>query len=436
MNPVRRPGTIAAFLLLLAQLLPGAELDSLPKQGSALWNVSGAAIQQQYPGFFRWEDKRQNRLRFNRVDSKKKLTVFAMPVQEVICEYRQGKLDAIQISIYNRGDAGPMPERDFDALVNRLLRETARQFGAGRIPERQRVSMAQGRVYAHNWQAPDMNIVLRWSVSSRNTPEYILLIFQNPQNGGDRLREELKTQNSARELGRLLRHDPDGTVYMIVPMVDQGAKGYCAAATVARVLNYYGADADQHLIAQLAQSDAVGGTGIGQLMNSLNRAQSRLGIRVKTYCSCLLAQDDWMKFIKDYNKFARQNKLAEVNIKKCYIRQHGTKLFSPDLAIRQMQLKAMHQVRALDKNAREAFFRQVRESVDAGLPLCWSTVILQKGQPAGMHMRLITGYHPKTGAIVYSDSWGAGHEKKVMSGVEAWSITRHLFGILPRGGSR
>ena len=427
MNTRLRLGAIASALLFLAKLLPGAELDPLPRQGGILWDVSGAAIQQQYPGFFRWEDNRKNRLRFNRVSSKKDLTLFAVPLQEVVCEYRQDQLDAIQVSVYNRGDAGMMSARDFEALVDRLLRETARQFGGGRIPDRRKVSMAQGRLYACSWQSSGMNITLRWSISSRNVPEYILLIFQNPQSGGGRIRKELKAKTSTRDLKSLLRRDPDGTVYMIVPMVDQGAKGYCAAATVARVLNYYGAEADQHLIAQLAQSDAEGGTGIGKLMEGLDRAQGRLGIRVKTYCSCLSTQNDWMKFIKEYNKYARRNKIAEIDVKKCYVNQNGTRSFSPDLAMSRMSFKAMQQVRALDRDAREAFFRQIRESVDAGLPLCWTT-------PG--HMRLITGYQPKTGAVIYSDSWGAGHEKKVMSGVEAWSITRHLFGILPRGGSR
>ena len=437
MNAFRRIRIVVGTILLSAGLLPGAELDPLVRRGEALWALSGAEILRQYPGFFRWMDRGQNRLRFNRNSGKKNLTLFAVPLEEVICECRRGKLDAVQVSIYNRGDAGPMAVRDFNALVDRMLRETARQFGGGRVPERRKVTVAKGSVYAANWRMPGMNITLRWSVSDRNTPEYILLIFQPPADGGDTLRGEIKTRNSARNLRQNLQRDPDGTVYLLVPMVDQGAKGYCAAATVARVLNYYGADVDQHLIAQLAKSDAQAGTGIGEILNNLDKAQSRLGIRVKTYCSCLLNYNDWMNFIKEYNKFVRKNKIPEVDLKQCYVKERGGKIFSPALAMRQMDRQTMNRVRALDKNARDTFFRQIRESIDMGLPLCWTTMVIapDRGAP-GLHMRLITGYHPATGAVVYSDSWGAGHEKKVMSGTEAWGVTRHLFGILPRVGSR
>ena len=38
-------------------------------------------------------------------------------------------------------------------------------------------------------------------------------------------------------------------------MIDQGKKGYCAAATLARVLQYYGYVVDQHALAELAETE-------------------------------------------------------------------------------------------------------------------------------------------------------------------------------------
>ena len=49
-----------------------------------------------------------------------------------------------------------------------------------------------------------------------------------------------------------------------------------------------------------------------------------------------------------------------------------------------------------------------------------------------MHMRIITGYNTKTGEIIYSDSWGAEHEKKVMKPEDAWGITVNLIALEPR----
>ena len=42
-----------------------------------------------------------------------------------------------------------------------------------------------------------------------------------------------------------------------VPMVDQGQKGYCAAASAERVLRYYGVEIDEHQVAEAAGTTAA-----------------------------------------------------------------------------------------------------------------------------------------------------------------------------------
>jgi hypothetical protein len=46
-------------------------------------------------------------------------------------------------------------------------------------------------------------------------------------------------------------------------------------------------------------------------------------------------------------------------------------------------------------------------------------------------MRLIIGYNLKTREILYSDSWGAGHELKRMALDDAWAITTGLATVEP-----
>jgi hypothetical protein len=53
-------------------------------------------------------------------------------------------------------------------------------------------------------------------------------------------------------------------------------------------------------------------------------------------------------------------------------------------------------------------------------------------QAAGGHMRLIIGYNRKEGELLYSDSWGRGHEEKRMALDDAWAITTNLYAIKPR----
>jgi hypothetical protein len=49
----------------------------------------------------------------------------------------------------------------------------------------------------------------------------------------------------------------------------------------------------------------------------------------------------------------------------------------------------------------------------------------------GGHMRLIIGYNDQTGEILYTDSWGPGHELDRMSAGDAWTITTGLNTIEP-----
>jgi hypothetical protein len=46
-------------------------------------------------------------------------------------------------------------------------------------------------------------------------------------------------------------------------------------------------------------------------------------------------------------------------------------------------------------------------------------------------MRLIIGYNDKTREIVYTDTWGAGHEYKRMSVENAWTITDAALYLKP-----
>ena len=52
-------------------------------------------------------------------------------------------------------------------------------------------------------------------------------------------------------------------------------------------------------------------------------------------------------------------------------------------------------------------------------------------QASGGHMRLIIGYNEKTKEILYTDTWGAGHELKRMPADWAFAITHSAFYLRP-----
>ena len=53
-------------------------------------------------------------------------------------------------------------------------------------------------------------------------------------------------------------------------------------------------------------------------------------------------------------------------------------------------------------------------------------------QTVGGHMRLVIGYNPRREQILYTDTWGAGHELKRMSVEDAVTMTTAMYTIWPR----
>jgi hypothetical protein len=52
-------------------------------------------------------------------------------------------------------------------------------------------------------------------------------------------------------------------------------------------------------------------------------------------------------------------------------------------------------------------------------------------QTRGGHMRLIIGYNPKTDEVVYTDSWGKGHEYKKMPMAQAYACSMAVYNMSP-----
>ena len=133
--------------------------------------------------------------------------------------------------------------------------------------------------------------------------------------------------------------DKKGNHYIsTIPMISQGDKGYCAAATLARVLSYYGYQVDMHSMADLAKTSGKGGTSYKAILASMRRI-----------CS------------------STPFKMEELDKRKIGL---------------------------------------IHETLEQGIPIIW-------GVPG--HMRLLIGYHPENAEMVYTDSWGAGHEFKTMT---------------------
>jgi hypothetical protein len=219
---------------------------------------------------------------------------------------------------------------------------------------------------------------------------------------------------------------PNGDIYVQgVPMVDQGRKGYCAVATAERVFRYYGLPVDQHAMAQIAESSARGGTNPNVMIDALKKVAGRTKTRL-----LVLYEIEGRKVgseIKAYNRLVKKNKAGKPFPENAY--------FSYQQFLASCHAPTLREVRAKG-TAFDRFKKQIRDYIDAGTPLLWALqvgVFPERGIPqsGGGHMRLIIGYNEKNGEIIYTDSWGPGHEFKRMSAANAYTATMHLITLKP-----
>lgn len=319
-----------------------------------------------------------------------------LPVEEVVVDFLEGKLNGITFSLYNRGDSGEIKTDEFQrrfklcgSKVSDMLqvRPTARKADAaqGLVSEGWTWVSPKGMaMLEHNPEANQGNVeFLRLKIAPRDAKGAFAAAFQ-----GRSMAAKLS------DLPKNLTKAANGDVHIKgIPMVDQGPKGYCVVASAQRLFEYYGIPADQHQIAQVAGSDAQKGTSTVAMAEALGKIDFRFKTRFKILG--MLAETG----------------LSEVDERKMTV---GKPVSESDFA------------------------KNIHRYIDEGIPLLWGLALGKypeepsiAQQEGGNHMRMIIGYNDKTGHVLFSDSWGAGHELKRMKMGDAYNATHGLFAMSP-----
>ena len=238
--------------------------------------------------------------------------------------------------------------------------------------------------------------------------------------------------------------DPRGDVFIDnVPMVDQGQKGYCAAAASERVLRYYGVEVDEHEIGQAAGTSAEDGTTTKGMKDSVTAVGKRYKLAtVVSYGDFEKPVNERIesivKEVANYNKAAKKMKKKEI-ADDVYITHRGnTTYFDPSAADAVMDPEVLKYMKTegSQRSRFTKFLKDVHDQVNKGIPLFWGVTLGTYPEPEipqskGGHMRLIIGYNDKKKEILYSDTWGAGHELKRMPAEWAWTISHCLMYLKP-----
>ncbi|MFO1484438.1 MAG: C39 family peptidase [Verrucomicrobiaceae bacterium] len=377
---------------------------------STLWNWSPQELEQNYvlkledqekqqkPPQFEWVSSSKDRARFSRhmfSNVETKLTMFgeSVKVEEAILEFVNGKAARATVSFYNRGDSGDIGVAEFDKLFKTIGQNLGQVMKVA--PKRQIMSAnAALPVTSWMWRSPSGIALLEYNEYNTpgkvTKPEFLRLKLAAP-NQADWSMGKLAVGVQRMELLQRVKKTPEGDVYISgVPMVDQGQKGYCVAASCQRLFEYMRIPCDQHEMANLVSADADTGANIFTMQKSLAKIDGAFKVTFKPLVNPELFYSN-----------GRKRRVSE-----------------------------------------KEFMSIVKEYTDKGVPLLWGLSLGQKpeepplpsgGQISGGHMRLIIGYNTAKNQLIFTDSWGAGHELKRMAMLDAYDVTMGVYSMAPRG---
>jgi len=268
--------------------LLGAELLS----DGNLWDDDPAAVAQRLG----WplESKTKDQSSYRKYNQSNEQLLGARPYSSVLYG-RDGKVDMISIVFANKGDAAREHFVTDERELRRAIEDSVEKDGEviakklGVLGEPEQRTTATGRNMKERqqiWQWNDHALALAVQdeeyVAVRIMPAKLVENRGRPDHVGSvAVREAAKANVEQRANGDVIITN--------LPMVDQGPKGYCAPATMERVLRYMGVRADMYLLAMAGQTDVGGGTsvqalldGAEQYLRSAGREMEIVRMKMKT----------------------------------------------------------------------------------------------------------------------------------------------------------
>lgn len=373
-----------------------------------VWEVTADQLEKDYGGkdgkLMKWLTSDKTRAKFSRqlysnVEIDLSLFEGEVPVEELVVDFVDGKVNLVTFSVFNRGDGGEISKEEFEQRFKTCGAALGKGLQARPVvvkADRQQGLLSEG----YRWVSQSGTAVLEYNEGALvdQPREFLRMRISRKGAVGGLAASMVASRGGASvklsDLPKNVVKSDDGNVVVGgLPMVDQGNKGYCVVASVQRLFEYYGIGADMHQIAAVSEADPNKGTSTLMMAKELDKIDYRFKTRLKIL-----------------GMTAERGGLVQV--------ERDFKVGRP-----------------IDQTA---FLKAVRTHVDDGLPLLWSLELGQfpeepnlKPQTEGGHMRIIIGYNDKEGTLIFTDSWGAGHEKKKMKMSDAYQATKGFFVLQP-----
>lgn len=413
--------------------------DFLEKNKETAWTTSPEDFQKKNgsKSIYRWNSAQKKSLHYAANRTTLALYFLDWKVTEADFNFENKQLNSMSLNIYNKscrtnGSLAANKNAFFKFL--KKIRSSLNTF-CEKTHSRPSIKLINSaRCQSCFWNAANAYIVFKWSFDGSNKYNFIahyatVDIYKNKQVFDEQSHSKAAITNLS-DLKALIKIDKNGDRYLEIPMVDQGKRGYCVVACAERILKYYKVNVDQHMLAQVANT-SNGGTRTADIENSMKKVGAKCNFHVKEISeySPLVGSMKILKFVKKYNRYAKRAGKQKIDIKRIRTYNQLFALMDEDILV---QTKINY-----DKSGFRKFKQRVKETIDKGMPVLWGVTLgmvkeAKIPQNIGGHMRLITGYNLKTDEMIYSDSWGKGHDFKKISWGKAWAMTNMAYVFIPK----
>lgn len=367
-----------------------------------LWDDDPAAVAQRLGWPQESATSTQSSYRYyNRADDR---LLGARPYSSVLYG-RDGKVDMISLVFANKGDAVKgslvMDQDELEDVVEDAIEADgdaiAKQLQGLGEPEQRTTAMGRDmkeRLQIWTWRDHAIALAVQ-------DGEYVAVRIMPKELADNRGRPEHRGSVEVRNAAKAnVKQRPNGDVIITdIPMVNQGPKGYCAPATMERVMRYMGVRADMYLLAMAGQTGVGGGTSVSSLLEGTEGYLRSAGREMKPAR---------MKFkVRDVAKYIDEGQPILWTLSS-----------TDDFNAAANQLT---QARAKYEKS-DGWEDQLDDILDDAPEL--------KPSPERAHICLIIGYNKETDEIAVSDSWGPEFQERWIPAELAEPISLDGFWVI------
>ncbi|MCP3968349.1 MAG: hypothetical protein GY750_02480 [Lentisphaerae bacterium] len=327
---------------------------------------------------FSWTSKQHNTLRYAAVNRRGLLLWDKMPIFESLLRFKQKKLNHIFLSLYNKADIGICSKSEYASIIKKAEKSLDKIYGT-QTPKRTTQNIGGIRIYSRVWQDKTSSARLSWSYSgsSRSSfkPEYVNIAIQPKAQDSANTVAAMKVNSKIKDsLPDKVKKNNSGDIFIPLPMVDQGQRGYCVVASLTRILKYYDSGTDQHMLAALAKTDASRGTTLDDMENALRKAGLKLRFYSKEICerSLFRKPKNLLAIISKYNKIAKKTGKPKLREKDYIRKQDRITFLLRGRLLSDMDEKTFVAACMKDQSGYRSFRRNITSAIDAGTPVLWA----------------------------------------------------------------